>query len=142
MSQLRDRSAQLSPNEIEAIKALQAIISRMAENSAKTKNFFFTISAAFVALIGTTALPLPIILAGYAAITAGMWVMDARYLQLEQRLRGTHKQIVNGCLPELDAWMFAPSRDCMPLWRLMLWNFSTAIYPLMLAALAVVVLVM
>lgn len=47
MGDMRDRNALLSQDEIEAIKVCQGIINRMAENSAKAKNLFFTISAAF-----------------------------------------------------------------------------------------------
>ena len=40
MSQARDKNAQLSEQEIDAIKINQDIIKRMAESSQKTKNFF------------------------------------------------------------------------------------------------------
>lgn len=40
MCQIRDNTSQLSPQEIEAIKATQDIIKRMAENSQKTKTCF------------------------------------------------------------------------------------------------------
>lgn len=50
MDQARDRNTVLMPNEIEAIKANQEIIKRMADNSAKTKTVFLALFAAAVTL--------------------------------------------------------------------------------------------
>ena len=135
----RDRSTLLNQNEIEAIKVCQDIIKRMAENSAKVKNFFFVISSAFVALIGSSSFRFGwAALAGYLVIAAAMWFVDARYLQLEQMFRGVHNRIVNGCQPNLDSWMLRPRKeDAQPIWRLMLWNFSTVVYPVVALSLAV-----
>lgn len=135
----RDRTVLLDQNEIEAIKICQEIIKRMAENSAKTKNFFFAISAAFVALIGSSSFQLGrTAIASYLVIAVAMWYMDARYLQLEQMFRGVHSRIVNGCQPNLDNWMFWPEKaDAQPILKLMLWNFSTAIYPVVSLALTI-----
>lgn len=135
----RDRSTLLNQNEIEAIKVCQDIIKRMAENSAKVKNFFFVISSAFVALIGSSSFQFGwAAIASYIVIAAAMWFVDARYLQLEQMFRGVHNRIVNGCQPNLDSWMFRPRKeDAQPLWKLMFLNFSTAMYPVVSLSLVV-----
>lgn len=142
MGDMRDRNALLSQDEIEAIKVCQGIINRMAENSAKAKNLFFTISAAFVVLLGSSAFEADErTLGGYAVISIALWYMDARYLQLEQMFRGVHRRIINGCLPYLDAWMFKPTKeDAASIWKLMLWNFSTMVYPAVAAALIAIAL--
>ena len=89
MGDMRDRNALLRQDEIEAIKVCQGIINRMAENSAKAKNLFFTISAAFVVLLGSSAFEVDErTLGGYAVISIALWYVDARYLQLEQMFRG------------------------------------------------------
>lgn len=133
MTQSRDRSTMLDSNEIEAIKTCQSIINRMADNSAKVKNFFFVISAAFVALLGSSSFVFSWkAVAAYLVITCVMWYMDARYLQLEQMFRGVHNRIVNGCQPNLDSWMLRPRKeDAKSMWRLMFLNFSTVIYPIL-----------
>lgn len=140
MTNARDRSTILGSNEVEAIKVCQGIISRMADNSSKVKNLFFVISAAFVALLGSSSVRFDwSVAAAYLTIAVSMWYIDARYLQLEQMFRCVHNRIVNGCQPNLDSWMFVPDKkDAKPIWCLMFCNFSTAIYPIV--ALAIVLL--
>ena len=46
MNDERASNTQLSTQEIEAIKATQEIIKRMADNSAKTKTIFIAVTAA------------------------------------------------------------------------------------------------
>ncbi|MBQ9240546.1 MAG: hypothetical protein IJ164_04295 [Duodenibacillus sp.] len=136
----RDRTTLLNNNEIEAIKICQGIINRMAENSARTKNFFFVLTAAFLTLIGAdTICGSVILIGGYVVIALAMWYTDARYLQLEQMFRGVHNRIVNGCQPNLDSWMFKPqAKDAKSMWWLMFRNFSTLVYP----AVAIVVVLL
>lgn len=128
----RDRATALTHEEIEVVKICQGIIERMAGSSARVKSYFFIISSAFVALLGSEVVyPSWQLLLGYGLIAAVMWFTDARYLQLEQQFRGLHWRIIQGNLPNLDKWGFSPwKKDGQSVLRLMFWNFSTAMYPL------------
>lgn len=139
MNPSRDRATLLSVNEIENIKVCQAVINRMADNSARIKNWFFVLSAAFVALLGSGTLSHSLRgFLGYTVIALVMWYTDARYLQLEQLFRGVNNRIVNGCQPNLDSWMLCTHKgDAESIWRLMLRNFSTVVYPVAIFGLLV-----
>lgn len=133
MEQVRDKNAQLSEQEIEAIKINQEIIKRMADNSQKIKNCFLLACSAFFVFWGSSGLSLGIKeYSAFAVITCALWFMDARYLRIERQFRKHHAAIIAGSLASLEDWEFNPSRykvDCV--FKIM-FSFSEIIYPAML----------
>lgn len=72
----------LTQPQIEAIKATQEIIKRMAENSAKTKTIFIAVTVAMASFVKPEAtLQTAIGLAVYIFISISLWHMDATYLR-------------------------------------------------------------
>ncbi|WP_300709699.1 hypothetical protein [uncultured Desulfovibrio sp.] len=135
MCQIRDNTSQLSPQEIESIKATQDIIKRMAENSQKTKTCFLAMCAFFCAMLGKDIVEFSLRVYGaFFLLTVAFWVMDAKYLQLERRFREHHKAIVYGTIPSLEMWNFAPARYATASLARIMFSFSTLIYPAMAIA--------
>nr|DAG78277.1 MAG TPA: hypothetical protein [Caudoviricetes sp.] len=130
MCQIRDKNTQLSAQEIDAIKATQEIIKRMAENSQKTKTCFLATCAVFCAILGRGIVTLDWrICAAFLLLALAFWVMDARYLQLERQLREHHKAIVSGAIPSLETWDFSPARYRTTNLFFTMFSFSTWPYP-------------
>lgn len=108
---VRNKDAQLSAQEIDAIKVTQELIKRMAENSQKMKTCFLATCAFFCAILGRGLIALNWrTYAAFLLITIIFWVMDARYLQLERKFREHHKAIVSGAISSLEMWDFSPAR--------------------------------
>lgn len=126
----RNKDAQLSAQEIDAIKITQEIIKRMAENSQKMKTCFLATCAFFCAILGRGFIALSWrTYASFLLITFIFWVMDARYLQLERQFREHHKAIVSGAISSLEMWDCSPTRyPVMGIFRTM-FSFSAWIYP-------------
>lgn len=128
MDQARDRNNVLMPNEIEAIKANQEIIKRMADNSAKTKTVFLALFAAAVTLHKSIHLDCFVLL-GFVSVIFAMWYTDARYLQLERQFRKHHQAILNGTIGYLDQWAFNPVKyKVEPVAKIMFLNFTMWLY--------------
>lgn len=135
MCQIRDNTSQLSPQEIEAIKATQDIIKRMAENSQKTKTCFLAMCAFFCAMLGKDIVEFSLRVYGaFLLLTVAFWVIDAKYLQLEHRFREHHKAIVYGTIPSLEMWNFSPARYATLNLFWTMFSFSAGIYPAMAIA--------
>lgn len=130
MKETREPSSQLSPQEIEAIKATQEIIKRMADNSAKTKTIFIAVTAAMGTFVKVeTSVQTLFALLVYLAITAILWHTDASYLKLEQQFRNHSNAIVAGTISSLDRWQFNISKyDAESIFSIMFRNFTTRIY--------------
>ena len=130
MCQIRDKNAQLSAQEIDAIKVTQEIIKRMAENSQKMKTCFLATCAFLGAILGRGLVVFDCrVYTAFLLITLAFWVMDARYLQLERQFREHHKSIVGGSISSLETWDLSPARyPVMNLFRIM-FSFSVWIYP-------------
>ena len=126
----RDPSAQLSAQEIEAIKATQEIIKRMAENSGKTKTIFIAITAAMGTFVKVEeSMQTLMALAVYVALSVTLWHMDATYLRLERQFRNHSNAIVAGSIPSLDRWRFNPAAYAAEsVVSIMLRNFTLRIY--------------
>lgn len=130
MAEQRFRGSILSNEEIEAIKMTQGIISRIAGNSQKTKAAFIAICAAIL----TSAkafdyIPVWKWFSVFMFITCILWYVDARYLQLERRLRKHHSAIIDGEIPSLDSWEPMKCRDGVPSVLRTMFSFSVLIYP-------------
>ena len=133
MSQARDKNAQLSEQEIDAIKINQDIIKRKAESSQKTKNFFLGISAAFFVLLGRGAIAFDWqTWCAFSVIVLTFWIIDARYLRLERQFREHHKAILSGALPSLENWDFSPARYNVASTLRIMFSFSELPYPAMI----------
>lgn len=135
----RDPRYALSSNEIEAIKVTQDIIKRMADNSQKTKTLFISICAGFYALLGAKLLAFNYkTMSVFLIVCVILWVVDARYLQLERCFREHHKAIVTGIAP-LDVWNFNPKKYKASCIFYTMFSFSLWIYPLLLICLTVLI---
>lgn len=132
MGEVRDRSAMLAPYEIEAIKATQEIIKRMAENSAKAKTTFMAVTAALVVFVKPEVTWLTALtLLAYLIITFALWRTDAKYLQLERAFRLHHSAIVDGSIPALDVWAWKVGgllKRCESVSSIMFKNFTMWLY--------------
>ena len=88
---MEDRSAQ-----IEHLKMVQAIIARMAGNSAQLKTWTVLLVTAIITFLGLSDDPeWPVAMGGCVPVFA-FWLMDAQYLHLERRYRHLHEKIVSG----------------------------------------------
>ncbi|WP_300288166.1 hypothetical protein [uncultured Desulfovibrio sp.] len=140
MVQARDNYAQLSVQEIEAIKVNQEIIKRMADNSQRTKNIFLSASAIFFALCGSKTIWVGWnTCLAFAIIAIVFWYIDAQYLRLERQFREHHKSIVDGCIGYLDGWRLNPNSYTVPSVFRIMFTFSEIIYPLMIVVMVLLV---
>lgn len=121
---IRDRNALLNPCEIEAIKANQEIIKRMADSSARVKTAFAVLVGASGVLLGGG-----LVVAGWIVVVVFiLWWMDVSYLRLERQYRMHHAAILDGTVNYLDQWDFNPNRYPVSILRVM-GSFSVLIYP-------------
>lgn len=120
----------LTQPQIEAIKATQEIIKRMAENSAKTKTIFIAVTVAMASFVKPEAtLQTAIGLAVYIFISISLWHMDATYLRFERQFRSHSNAIVDGSVDLIEQWQFNPSLyKAESVISIMLNNFTTRIY--------------
>lgn len=133
MFQARDKNAQLSAHEIDAIKVTQEIIKRMADNSQKIKNYFLIACVIFFTLLGRGVVCLDVYTyLAFCILTLTFWVMDAKFLRLERQFRKHHKAIVSGTIPYLDDWDFNPSNYQVPSMIRTMFTFSQLLYPAMI----------
>lgn len=126
---VRDRDAFLNPCEIEAIKAIQEIIRRMADSSARVKTAFAALVGASGVLLGGGLVKARwIVLAGFLLMVCILWWMDISYLRLERQYRMHHSAILDGKVNYLDQWDFNPNRYSVSVWSVIS-SFSVLIYP-------------
>lgn len=139
MHQERDKSSLLSAHEIEAVKATQELIKRMADNSQKMKNFFLIACTIFIALIGRGSIFLGVkTCLALCLISIMFWFMDAKYLQLERHFRKHHNAIIRGAIPSLDKWNFDVSRNEVPSLLKTMFSFSELVYPTILISILLI----
>ena len=119
----------------------QAVIARMADNSARVKTWSVSLVTAVIVFSGLSDDPhWPIGLGGCVPVIA-FWMMDARYLHLERCYVKLHDQIVGGAPVrpfDLNYRPYASNVDSV--WRIA-WSWSVGLFygPLLalMAALAV-----
>lgn len=130
MNDVRSDSAELSGQEIEALKMTQDVIKRMADNSAKTKTIFIGLTVAIVTLSKVEPTQQTLMAwVVYAVLTFVLWFTDAKYLRLERLFRKHHQAIVNGSISSLDRWRMDVSRyKVEALLSIMLTNFTMMMY--------------
>ena len=94
---MEDRSTKIEHlNKIEHLKMVQAIIARMAGNSAQMKTWTVLLVTAVITFLGLSDGPeWPVVVSGCVPVLA-FWRMDARYLRLERCYRHLHEKIVSG----------------------------------------------
>lgn len=128
----RDPNAMLSPYEIEAIKATQEIIKRMADDSAKAKTTFIAVTAALLAFVKPEiSWMTAFTVLAYLCITVALWYTDAKYLQLERAFRLHHNAIINGSLGSLNLWAWKVGgllKQCESVRSIMFRNFTMWLY--------------
>lgn len=131
MGAIRDRHTELREQEIGAMQATQAVITRMANNSQNIKSLFLTLSVAVIAYFGAnSARPSLGSMLGLGLIGVVFWIMDAKYLQLERKFRKHYNHIICGCKPNLDDWaMDIDQYKVDNLFKMMFKSFSLWIYP-------------
>ena len=78
---------------LEHLKMIQSVVARMAQNSFQLKALAATLTAGVLALIGTTNEPNWIVPAAAAIPALMFWVMDAKYLTLEQKYRDLFEDV-------------------------------------------------
>lgn len=76
---------------IEHLKMIQAVISRMAQNSFLIKGWAVTLVAALFALAAADSNPAMVVIALIPA--TGFWLLDAYFLRQERLFRGLYDQI-------------------------------------------------
>ncbi|MCP4965336.1 MAG: hypothetical protein GY926_08875 [bacterium] len=79
---------------LEHLKMIQAVISRMAQNSFLIKGWTVTLIAALFALAAADSNPAFVIIALVPAI--GFWGLDTFYLRQERLFRGLYDQVRQG----------------------------------------------
>lgn len=132
MPDVRDPNAMLTPYEIEAVKATQEIIKRMADDSAKAKTTFMAVTAALLAFVKPEVSWMAVgTVLSYLCITVALWYTDAKYLQLERAFRLHHNAIINGSLGSLNLWAWKVGgllKQCESVRSIMLHNFTMWLY--------------
>lgn len=126
---VRDRSSDLSEQEIEALKITQGIIKRMADNSQKLKTWYLSLCALCAVLAGQELFSRASFLV-FVAVSIVFWHMDAKYLHLERKFRQHYQAIIDSSIPNLDKFacrVTAYSVESLP--AIMMKNFSVRIYP-------------
>lgn len=113
----RDEYDWFESRHVENIKVVQGVISRLADNSAKCKNWMLVVSGAAVSLFSSGVIASQLLFIGaYALIVLAFWFMDAKYLQTERLFRTLHRHIVSGSAPYLFTWELDVSgykKDCL-----------------------------
>lgn len=126
---VKDRSSDLSEQEIEALKITQGIIKRMADNSQKLKTWYLSLCAICAVLVGQYFFSCALLVV-FIAVSMVFWHMDAKYLHLERKFREHYQAIIDSSIPNLD--QFACRVDAYnveSVSAIMLKNFSVRIYP-------------
>lgn len=84
---------------LEHLKMVQNVITRMAQNSFQLKTLAATLVAGVLALIGATNNPSPLVPGAAIFPLLLFWILDARYLTLEQKYRDLFNDIRKGIHP-------------------------------------------
>lgn len=122
----------LSTEEIEIVKINQELINRMAGNSQKTKSFLILLVSALLVLAQNAQLKsfylLPVVFF-MLMLTLVFWIIDARYLKLEQQFRAHHKAIITKTIDKKTMWIMNPNsyKDLSTIKNM--FSFSTMLYP-------------
>lgn len=85
------------PDRIEHLKMIQAVISRMAQNSFLIKGWTVTLIAALFALAAADSNPAMVVIALVPAV--GFWLLDAYFLRQERLFRSLYDAVRSGSGP-------------------------------------------
>ena len=87
---MADKETLWNDSQIKHLELLQAVIARMAHNSANTKNYCLTITAAIISVSATKNAP--IVLWCMVPLTIIFAILVASYFKLERAFRNSYNQ--------------------------------------------------
>ena len=120
-------------DRIKHLGMIQAVISRLAGNSAAMKRYCLVLVA--VGIGAFKALNQPLAIPALAFMVIVFWLLDARYLQQEIWFRAVHDEVREEPPEQRPNFRLSPPRDKASLCR-GLFSWSTAcLYPLLVALL-------
>lgn len=118
---------------------IQGVIDRLANNSAGLKQWLAGILALLIAWAAKGSDEC--ILISGLLVTVAFWAMDAQYLRIERAYRSLYQKAISGKteLYDLD-WL--PYGKGMRKYLHALFSWSTAYYPMLIAAMAIIYWIM
>ena len=81
---------------VEHLKMIQGVIARMAGNSAQMKTWAVSLVTAAIVFSGLSDKPHSLIAVGGFVPVVAFWIMDAKYLHLENCYRALYETVVDG----------------------------------------------
>lgn len=85
-----------SPERVEHLKMVQAVIARMADSSAQMKTWALSLVTAVILFSGLSDDPHWLIGLGGCILVVMFWIMDARYLHLNRCYRKLFESVAAG----------------------------------------------
>ena len=116
--------------DIEHLKLLLSVITRMAGNSSQMKTWAVLLVTAVFVFSGLSNGPHWLISIGGCIAVVAFWMMDAKYLQIERYYRKLYEAVVDGSPPvkpyELDPKFHSGSIDTS-FWHVA-WSWSVGVF--------------
>ena len=117
-----------TPNMIEHLKMIQAVVTRMAGNSTQMKTWAVSIVTAVIVFSGLSRNPHWLIGAGGSVAVIAFWVMDARYLHLERCYIKLYEAVAAGtAIMPFDLNYRPHTAAVHSIWRVA-WSWSVCIF--------------
>ena len=109
---------------VEHLKMVQAVITRMAGNSAQMKTWAVSLVTAAIIFSGLSDKPHWLIAAGGFVPVFAFWIMDAKYLHLERCYRALYEAIVDGEEVKTFDLDYRPYAGSVDSFRWVAWSWS------------------